>query len=199
MKHITITTLLIASVAGLSGCSSLGDAFTEMETNSRNHILAQKAWGHWSWVYDDLEHPIHFSRGFKAGYRNILDGGNGCQPALPPKIYWKPAFQTPVGKLKTYHWFDGFSHGALAAKQDGYDGIGSIPISPRVRQNLMMSRKRPEDNMLFYGMDEDTDDDTAVDGIERGDVQQLIPRPDGVGNDLTPVEIPPVNTRPYDE
>ena len=91
-------------------------------------------------------HPVrrnHFARGFKAGYRNVLEGGSGCQPTLPPECYWKACYQTPAGRCKTYAWFDGFSHGALAAKQDGYGGLGEIPISPRVKENLRLANSRP--------------------------------------------------------
>ncbi len=142
--------LLVTAIMGISGCTSLCDGVVNMEMDCRNKILAQKAWGHWSWCYGDLAHPWHFARGFKAGYKNVLEGGSGCQPTLPPQCYWKPGFQTPEGHGKIHAWFDGFSHGALAAKQDGYGSLGELPISPTARTNMELARTKPTSEM-FYG------------------------------------------------
>lgn len=125
----------------ISGCSSMFNSVVNCEMAIRNKVLAQKAWGHWSWCYENLDHPYHFAKGFKAGYTDILNGGRGCQPTLPPQCYWKPTHQTPVGRQKTNSWFDGFSHGALAAQQDGYSDLGEIPISPTARANIESSRQ----------------------------------------------------------
>ena len=107
MRRLTTAILLMAIVSGLTGCAAICDGFISMEMDLRNHVLAQKAWGHWSWAYSELEHPWHFSKGFKAGYENILNGGSGCQPTIPPQCYWKPHFQTLEGKCCIYAWFDG--------------------------------------------------------------------------------------------
>lgn len=130
----------------LSGCASMCDSVINCEMAIRNKVLAQKAWGHWSWCYNDLDYPMHFAKGFKAGYQDVLNGGNGCQPTLPPQCYWKPAYQSPEGKCKINSWFDGFSHGALAAQQDGYGNMGEIPISPTARANIEMAQRRPDPN-----------------------------------------------------
>ena len=165
MKRISTAILLMTT---LSGCSAIFDGVIEYEMELRNTILSQKAWGHWSWCYDDLDYPFHFAKGFKAGYRNILDGGNGCQPTLPPRCYWKPSHQTPEGHCKVHAWFDGFSHGVLAAKQDGYGAMGEIPISPTARQNLTLNRTPRPDNM-YYATESGMEPE-AVPGV-----------PDGVG------------------
>lgn len=151
MKRTTFNSILLAMVIGLSGCATMTDGIISCETGIRNRILAQKAWGHWSWCYTELDCPYHFACGFKAGYRNILDGGNGCQPTLPPQCYWKPAYQTPEGRCKVNSWFDGFSHGALAAKQDGYGGMGEIPISPTARMNLEMAQMPAQQDLYIEG------------------------------------------------
>ncbi len=151
MKRQALLLLLTTALTGISGCTSLCDGVIEMEMNCRNKILAQKAWGHWSWCYGDLDYPWHFARGFKAGYRNVLDGGSGCQPTLPPQCYWKPSFQTPEGHCQIHAWFDGFSHGALAAKQDGYGSLGELPISPTARTNLELARTKPTSEIFYDG------------------------------------------------
>ncbi|MEQ9410059.1 MAG: hypothetical protein RIK87_20145 [Fuerstiella sp.] len=149
MKYTAVRLMLVTMIAGLSGCTTICDEVIETDMGIRNRVLAQKAWGHWSWCYDELEHPFHFARGFRAGYRNVLEGGSGCQPTLPPQWYWKPCFQTPEGRCKTYAWFDGYSHGALAAKQDGYGDLGEIPISPTARTNLQLARSQPTQQSIY--------------------------------------------------
>ena len=202
MKRITHGILLVTLTTALSGCASVFDGVVSCETGIRNHVLSQKAWGHWSWCYDKLDHPLHFAKGFKAGYRNILEGGSGCQPTLPPQLYWKPCYQTPEGRCKINAWFDGFSHGALAAQQDGYSNMGEIPLSPTARMNMELANT-PRDPAMFW-----TDPNPAAGSVmlpgdgsvveppvingEQIGVPQMI---EGTGNGA-PVQIPPV--RPYE-
>ena len=143
------------SLAGLSmllfsaaGCNSISDMCLEKEMCCRDHVLVHKAWAEWSWCYDELDHPHHFAKGFRAGYDNILGGGKGCQPTMPPRCYWKPCYQTPEGQCQTQSWFDGFSHGALAAQQDGYGNLQTIPLSSTARQNFLTA-KLPASNACF--------------------------------------------------
>lgn len=149
MKPKTLRTLAAILFLSAAGCASIEEGCVNTEMKIRNHILAQKAWGEWSWCYDDLDYPMHFAKGFKDGYRDILDGGTGCQPTLPPKCYWKPQYQSAEGGCKTNAWFDGFSHGALAAQQDGFGSLNQIPISPTARTNLMTLHTRPRQSV--YG------------------------------------------------
>lgn len=142
-----LTLLLLSS----AGCSAIQDSCLELETGMRNHVLASKAWAHWSWCYDDLDYSTHFAKGFKAGYEDILAGGKGCQPTLPPRCYWKPCFQSPEGRCKIAAWFDGYSHGAVAAQQDGYGNLGELPLSPTARANLL-TRSAPVNPACFDGM-----------------------------------------------
>ena len=195
MKRFTIATLLMVIMSGLTGCAAICDAVIDLETDVRNDVLAQKAWGHWSWVYDDLDYPWHFAKGFKAGYQDILYGGSGCQPTIPPQCYWKPCYETPVGKSKIYAWFDGFSHGALAAKQDGYGDMGQIPISPTARANFEASRRRPEQDIFADG--EQTGTPMAIDG---SDAELLSAPADGQDDpqDLLSIPARPVPKRPYE-
>lgn len=143
------------SLAGISmllfsatGCNSISDMCIEKEMTCRDYVLAHKAWGEWSWCYDELNHPYHFSKGFRAGYEDILGGGKGCQPTMPPRCYWKPCYQTSEGRCKTQAWFDGYSHGALAAAQDGYGNMQTIPLSSTARQNFLTA-KMPVSDACF--------------------------------------------------
>ncbi|MCP4173907.1 MAG: hypothetical protein GY758_24395 [Fuerstiella sp.] len=195
MKRITTATLLLAIASGLTGCAAICDGVISIETDVRNDVLAKKAWGHWSWVYGDIDHPWHFGKGFKEGYVNVLNGGSGCQPTIPPQCYWKPCYQTLEGRSKIHGWFDGFSHGALAAKQDGYGDIGQIPISPTARANMEVARRRPAQDGIQDGSH-------AAEGIiSDGTQEELIIAPadgDGESRELTPLPDRPVRIRPYE-
>jgi len=134
-----------------AGCNAIQDHCVSFETSTRNAVLAQKGWRNWASCYENVNYKMHFSNGFKDGYTNILEGGKGCQPTLPPRWYWKPQFQTPEGKAKTNAWFDGYSHGAVAAQQDGFGSLQQLPISPTARANLM-TRHAPPSASCFDGM-----------------------------------------------
>jgi hypothetical protein len=151
MIHKSAKAWLPLLFLGAAGCATIADCCIEHETSMRNCVPAQKAWGNWSWCYDDLDHPFHFAKGFKAGYKNILQGGKGCQPTLPPRWYWKPCYQSPEGRCKIASWFDGYSHGALAAQQDGYGSLQELPISPTARANWMSQFTTPN-TACFDGM-----------------------------------------------
>lgn len=204
MKIKSKLLLFCLLVTSISGCSSMFDSVISCEMGIRNKVLAQKAWGHWSWCYDNLDYPYHFAKGFKAGYQDVLRGGSGCQPTLPPQCYWKPTYQTPEGRSKTNSWFDGFSHGALAAQQDGYGNMGEIPISPTARANIEASRQRHNGNSLGAAtLQGQPLSPIAMPPASQGNFDAQPPQPldvDGVvptgpvGQD--PTQIPPV--RPYE-
>lgn len=149
MKRIQYMILLMLVAVPLTGCASLHSGQEGLGTGLRHKCIAQQAWNEWSWCYDELDHPHHFAKGFKAGYRDVIEGGNGCQPTLPPKCYWKSCYRSAEGRCKVNAWFDGFSHGALAAQQDGAGNWNEIPLSPTARMNLRMSSSQPQ----VYGWD----------------------------------------------
>ncbi|MEP3478546.1 MAG: hypothetical protein ABJZ55_04805 [Fuerstiella sp.] len=203
MKNKSKILLPALLLVAISGCSSMFDSVINCEMAIRNKVLSQKAWGHWSWCYENLDYPYHFAKGFKAGYTDVLDGGSGCQPTLPPQCYWKPAYQSPEGRSKTNSWFDGFSHGALAAEQDGYGDLGEIPISPTARANIQSAQQRPTPQTYTDGfatgqplapitLPPSMNDETleAVPMLPDGDFD--LPAPP-IGN---PTQAPPV--RPYE-
>ena len=151
MKRFQYTFLLLTTMVLLTGCASMQDGLVGHEAKLRNKCRAQSAWNEWSWCYDDLDHPFHFAKGFKAGYKDILNGGKGCQPTLPPKCYYKSCYRSAEGRCKVNAWFDGFLHGVLAAQQDGAGSWNQIPISPTARMNLN-TIKAPRQPMAADGM-----------------------------------------------
>lgn len=192
LKSVLVATLTLSS---LTGCSVIHEEIVETETCVRNCILVHKAWGHWSWVYDDVDHPLHFAKGFRDGYENILEGGTGCQPTLPPECYWKPCYQTPAGHCKIHAWFDGYSHGALAAKQDGYGALTGIPISPRARENLRLANSRPAPLTPAITDPIAVDPDSIIIDLPEPD---SLPA-DGTTGQPIPIPAPDQLPRPYDE
>ncbi len=139
---ISLMSLLL--LLSLTGCASISDRWHNPGTCVKNKCRAHHAWCKWCWCYDDVDHRHHFGKGFRAGYRDVLEGGKGCQPTLPPRCYWKSCYQTCEGREKVNAWFDGFSHGALAAQQDGVANWNQIPLSPTARMNLRMAGAPPQ-------------------------------------------------------
>jgi hypothetical protein len=189
--------LLVMSSAG---CSAIQDHCITFETNTRNMVLAEKGWMNWSSCYENANYKLHFAKGFKDGYTNILEGGKGCQPTLPPRCYWKPQFQTPEGRAKTNAWFEGYSHGAVAAQQDGYGSLQQLPISPTARANLM-ARQAPPSASCFEGMSKQGMDPVHHPEIHGGDSvdeppMEILKTPEiEMPPEPNPQELP----RPYDE
>jgi hypothetical protein len=184
-----------------AGCNAVQDECIKIETSTRNCVLAMKGWHRWSDHYDHVDHKHHFAKGFKEGYTNILEGGKGCQPTLPPRWYWKPCYQTPAGRCKIAAWFDGFTHGAVAAQQDGYGNLQQLPISPTARANWM-TRQAPPAAACFSQMNEEIQPLPMND--HRLDIHGEFPMEESTLEMPEPLEPPPGNpniqpARPYDE
>ena len=151
MKRTRYMSLLTLAAVFLTGCASMHSSRSGGLVEGIKHKCeAQQAWNAWSWCYAELNHPFHFARGFKAAYRDVREGGKGCQPTLPPKCYWKSRYQSAEGRCKVNAWFEGYSHGALAAQQDGVGHWNEIPISPTARINLQMQNLQPASHGSGY-------------------------------------------------
>ena len=70
-----------------------------------------------------------FMDGFLEGYHDMLQGGDGCLPVVPPRKYWSWKYQSAGGAATVNDWFDGYSGGVAAAKEDGLAEISKIPIA----------------------------------------------------------------------
>lgn len=121
--------LLIAVVclSGLTGCSTCILTVNGACVSLRDRMKAERAWlKHWS-LYNDVDYRWSFSNGFKAGYLDVSHGGDGAPPDLPPMHYWKSHYQKPKGRRKVVSWYDGFTHGVLAATYDNASIRHRIP------------------------------------------------------------------------
>jgi hypothetical protein len=120
---------------------------------------------------------------------------------LPPRCYWKPHFQTPEGRAKINAWFDGYSHGAVAAQQDGFGSLQQLPISPTARANLM-ARQAPPSASCFAGMNKPEENEPVYHPEMHGEnsveepPMEILKTPE---IEMPPESNPPEPVRPYDE
>ncbi len=132
-----LTTIVVAS-AGLcsgSGCTMVNgfhqaiannDALDQFMVAHRNRAWSAKAWHRYKHCYCDKRHQADFCAGFRQGYEDAANGGNGCTPAIAPQSYWGWRYQSPEGQAKVNAWFEGYPLGAKAAEEDGLGSWGSI-------------------------------------------------------------------------
>ena len=134
MTRILLALGIMAAVPGCVSCCQ--DHFDNCTANVRNCWHAHLAWKDWSWTYCDLPYSSDFKNGFKTGYRDICEGATGSQPTHPPRRYWNVVYQNAEGHCRINSWFEGYSHGVLAATQDGFAGASVIPVSPTTHMNM---------------------------------------------------------------
>lgn len=73
---------------------------------------------------------IDHELGFTAGFSEYLSaGGTGEPPPLPPRKYWRRAYQNPVGQQQINDWFDGYRHGVAVAVAGNYRSYVVVPLS----------------------------------------------------------------------
>jgi hypothetical protein len=77
-----------------------------------------QAWKSRAWMYEGIACESSFKKGFKAGYRFANCGGDSCQPP-GPSHFWSSGGMTEQDQRDAQAWCDGFTHGTLAAQQDG--------------------------------------------------------------------------------
>jgi hypothetical protein len=80
--------------------------------------VSNRAWRDRKWMYEGIDSESSFKAGFKAGYRFANCGGDVCQPP-GPSHFWFTNGMTEQDQRDAQAWCDGFTHGSLAAQQDG--------------------------------------------------------------------------------
>jgi hypothetical protein len=130
-------------VAAGGGCSMLQGVRDYAQYNDdtdsfvvgwRNYVWANKAWHARKAYYAGEAQLNDFGEGFRAGYRDVAFGGNGCPPALPPRGYWSWKYQSPEGQAKMAAWFSGYPHGARAAEEECAGNWRRIAMSHVIEQ-----------------------------------------------------------------
>jgi len=103
---------------------------SEFEERHRDHQLAEATWKRICEAHHEERYSPDYGRGFVDGFEDYLyAGGNGEPPALPPRDYWKPKYESPEGRKAVQDWFAGFRHGVLEARLGGYRQLVLVPAS----------------------------------------------------------------------
>jgi hypothetical protein len=129
-----------------SGCSTFTAANNAWTYNRQwndkmlrdKHVVAsRRAWNARSSCFQNQKHIKEFSRGFRAGYMDVADGGTGCVPSFPPREYWGWRYQSCEGQEKVSAWFSGFPHGVRAAEEDGIGNYYQMQTSAGIQQQYV--------------------------------------------------------------
>jgi len=110
----------------LTGCAGIQDF---------EYRVANKWRSYWAWeAHEDAAFPDgvakSYREGWKKGYYDRLTGGTGQPPAVPPKEFWAPSYQTAEGAAIIELWYSGFRDGTLAAEHSPYWNEFPIWASP---------------------------------------------------------------------
>ncbi len=146
-----LTCTLVSFLASLTGCSvartvnhalALQVAYHE-PTDSffvrvRHCFMAREALEKFENLNSCLELSPHFKKGFRAGFHDVLHGGDGKPPVLPPPKYWTVHYRNPSGHKAIEDWFAGFKAGAQWAIDHGCRRWELVPTSD---QQLAVSHK----------------------------------------------------------
>lgn len=95
----------------LSGCTALSDCKYEMGQK----IRTGQAWHEFDGCNEQC-FTCDYRDGWKKGYYDVLTGGDGRPPVVPPKKYWKPPVLTEHDPSRQNDWYTGYQDGAACAK-----------------------------------------------------------------------------------
>jgi hypothetical protein len=141
-RSLCAVTVVAASL--MAGCHQLKSDLTDWRLSRQIRGYADDAWSEYGDAYTaEIYYTSDFGDGFKAGYAQILGGGDVCPPTLPPTRYWKAKFQTQEGRDRIDTWFAGHEAGVATAMQEGIGGVNKIPLSPFRRAQLAGGRSCP--------------------------------------------------------
>ncbi len=126
MRRCAELLLLVSSI----GCATFQDC---------EYRAAQKCRAHRAWWFagDERCSSIpwsHYSCGWRHGYTDVLMGGDGECPPVPPQHYWSHKFQSEHGEIAIENWYSGYHDGAAAAIASCRDRYHPVPISGTFRQ-----------------------------------------------------------------
>ena len=95
----------------LSGCTALSDCKYEFGQKYRT----SQAWHEFDGCNEQC-FTCDYRDGWKRGYYDVLTGGEGQPPLVPPKKYWKPPVFTKHDPSLQNEWYTGYQDGASCAK-----------------------------------------------------------------------------------
>lgn len=121
LAALLVMVSLTGCVPWARGIRSIDDTITDW----RDYVWGKRAY--YQRYGNDQSSP--FQDGFLEGYHDILDGGDGCLPVVPPKRYWGWRYQSAGGQSAVNDWFSGYQAGVEAAKEDGLAKLSCIPTA----------------------------------------------------------------------
>jgi len=95
----------------LSGCTAMSDCKYEMGQK----IRTGQAWHEFDGCNEQC-FTCDYRDGWKQGYYDVLTGGDGRPPVVPPKKYWKPPVFAEHDPSRQNDWYTGYQDGASCAK-----------------------------------------------------------------------------------
>lgn len=132
----------------LVGCSVFDDAllvsfcepklfndYTDEQASSATYrALADQVWSQLDGGCPEGCLEGDYAWGFREGFASyVYAGGNGQPPAVPPRPYWQLDLRSPEGAVAVQSWFDGYRHGARAAREGGYRRAATLKLSGSLR------------------------------------------------------------------
>ncbi|HEV3304703.1 MAG TPA: hypothetical protein VG055_33940 [Planctomycetaceae bacterium] len=120
----TSTGLALALAVACAGAGCISEA-NYCATWIHQSLTTNKAWRNRKWMYEGIACESSFKAGFKAGYRFASCGGDSCQPP-GTSHFWSAGGITEEDQRESQAWCDGFTHGALAAQQDGNATVSAL-------------------------------------------------------------------------
>jgi hypothetical protein len=93
----------------------------------RHCLMARKALEKFEELNPGIDLSRHFKKGFRSGFHDVLHGGDGKPPVLPPPKYWTVFYRDAEGHQAIQEWFAGFEVGAQWAIDHGYRRWELIP------------------------------------------------------------------------
>ena len=124
---LSFALLIITQSVGCASQTSLGIG-EAVAIAYRDNVWAKRAFN-LRYGNCDRQYADHFQSGFRAGYTETSNGGDGFTPALPPASYRGVQFQSADGSQCINSWFEGYPAGVAAAKQDKVGNYHDVMIS----------------------------------------------------------------------
>jgi len=94
----------------MTGCAGLMDSHYEHSQQLRTEMAYLK----FRWTCEQ-SCSSDYKSGWKAGYFDVVTGGDGIPPMFAPHDYWKPSQILNHGDQKRQEWYVGFQDGAMIA------------------------------------------------------------------------------------
>jgi len=76
-----------------------------------------------------LAYSSNFKSGFRQAYEDVLMGGSGLTPPIPPETYWGVRQRTIQGEANAQQWFAGYRLGAESARHDASAPLAAVATS----------------------------------------------------------------------